>query len=80
MILEWMPLREGAGYGSATQPILYDALLAEVFGHNVDQSNTPPGTYIFGGFLHQFSDPFAIDGGIRFGVSEHAASYGTTIG
>jgi hypothetical protein len=55
-------------------------LYAEAFGQNVSQSNTPPGTYIFAGFLHQFSDSFGIDGGMRFGVSDHSASYGTTIG
>lgn len=55
-------------------------LYAEAFGQNVSQSNTPPGTYIFGGFYHQFSDSFGIDGGMRFGVSDHSASVGTTIG
>lgn len=55
-------------------------LYAEAFGQNVSQSNTPPGTYIFGGFLHQFSESIGIDGGMRFGVSEGSASYGTTIG
>jgi hypothetical protein len=55
-------------------------LYAEAFGQNVSQSNTPPGTYVFGGFYHQFSDAFGIDGGMRFGVSDHSASVGTTIG
>ena len=55
-------------------------LYAEVFGQNVSQSNTPPGTYVFGGFYHQCSDVFGIDGGMRFGVSDHSASVGTTIG
>jgi hypothetical protein len=55
-------------------------LYAEVFGQNVSQSNTPPGTYVFGGFLHQFSDTFGVNGGLRLGVSDHAASIGTTIG
>ena len=55
-------------------------LYAEAFGQNVSQSNTPPGTYIFGGFYHQVSDVFGIDGGMRFGVSDHSASYGTTVG
>jgi hypothetical protein len=55
-------------------------LYAEAFGQNVSQSNTPPGTYIFGGFLHQFSESFGIDGGMRFGVTEGSASYGTSIG
>jgi uncharacterized glyoxalase superfamily protein PhnB len=55
-------------------------LYAEAFVQNVSQSNTPPGTYIFSGFYHQFSDAFGIDGGMRFGVSEHSASVGTTVG
>lgn len=55
-------------------------LYAEVFAQNVAQSNTPPGTYVFGGFYHQFGDRFGIDGGMRFGVSDHAASVGTTVG
>jgi hypothetical protein len=55
-------------------------LYAEVFGQNNSQSNTPPGTYAFGGFYHQFSDSFGLDGGMRFGVTEHSASVGPTIG
>jgi len=55
-------------------------LYAEVFGQNVSQSNTPPGTYIFGGLYHQFSEAFGIDGGMRFGVTDHSASVGTTVG
>lgn len=55
-------------------------LYAEAFGQNVSQSNTPPGTYIFGGFYRQVSDAFGIDGGMRFGVSDHSASVGTTVG
>lgn len=55
-------------------------LYAEIFGQNVSQSNTPPGTYVFGGFYHSFSDTFGIDGGMRFGVSDHSASVGTTVG
>ncbi len=55
-------------------------LYAEAFGQNVSQSNTPPGTYIFGGFYHQFGPGFGIDGGLRFGVSDHSASIGTTVG
>jgi hypothetical protein len=55
-------------------------LYAEVFGQNTSQSNTPPGTYIFSGFYHQFSDAFGIDGGLRFGVSDNSARIGTTIG
>jgi hypothetical protein len=55
-------------------------LYIETFGQNTSQSNTPPGTYVFGGFYHQFSDAFGLDGGMRFGVSDHSASIGTTIG
>jgi uncharacterized glyoxalase superfamily protein PhnB len=55
-------------------------LYAEAFGQNTAQSNTPPGTYLFGGFYHQFIDAFGIDGGLRFGVSDHSARVGTTIG
>jgi hypothetical protein len=55
-------------------------LYAEVFGQNVSQSNTPPGTYVFGGFLHQFNDAFGLNGGLRFGISDHASSIGTTVG
>lgn len=55
-------------------------LYAEVFGQNVSQSNSPPGTYVCAGFFHQFSDTFGINGGVRFGVSDHAAGIGTTIG
>ena len=55
-------------------------LYAEAFAQNVSQSNTPPGTYLFGGFYHQFSDSFGLDGGMRFGVSNNSASIGTTIG
>jgi len=53
---------------------------AEVYGQNVSQSNTSPGTYVFGGFYHQFSDTFGIDGGMRFGVTQGASSVGTTVG
>jgi len=55
-------------------------LYAEAFGQNNSESNTPPGTYLFGGFFHQFSDAFGIDGGLRFGVSDHSSRIGTTIG
>ncbi|MGF7181082.1 hypothetical protein [Tunturiibacter psychrotolerans] len=55
-------------------------LYAEVFGQNTSQSNTPPGTYVFSGFYHQFGDSFGIDGGLRFGVSDHSSTIGTTIG
>lgn len=53
---------------------------AEVFGQNNSESNTPPGTYLFGGFYHQFNDAFGIDGGLRFGVSNDSARIGTTVG
>ena len=55
-------------------------LYAEVFAQNNSQSNTPPGTYVFAGFYHRFGDTFGIDGGLRFGVSDHSASLGTTVG
>jgi hypothetical protein len=55
-------------------------LYAEAFSQNVSQSNTPPGTYIFGGFYRQIADSFGVDGGMRFGVSDHSASVGTTVG
>ena len=55
-------------------------LYAEVFAQNVSQSNTPPGTYVFSGFYHAFSDSFGLDGGLRFGVSNNSASIGTTVG
>ena len=53
---------------------------AEAFAQNLSASNTPPGTYLFGGFFHSFSEAFGIDGGMRFGVSNHSASIGTTVG
>ena len=55
-------------------------LYAELFGQNNSSSNTPPGTYVFGGFYHAFSDTFGLDGGLRFGVSDHSSSFGTTVG
>ena len=55
-------------------------LYAEVFSQNSSQSNTPPGTYAFGGFYHQFSDSFGLNGGMRFGLTHHSARVGTTIG
>ena len=55
-------------------------LYAEVFGQNNSESNTPPGTYVFGGFYQKLSDTFGIDGGMRFGVSDHSASVGMTLG
>ena len=56
------------------------SLYAETFAQNVSQSNSPPGTYVFGGFLHRFSDTFGIDGGLRFGVTDGSARFGTTVG
>lgn len=55
-------------------------LYAEVFGQNNSQSDTPPGTYAFVGFFHKFNDSFGIDGGTRFGLSDHSASFGPTLG
>ena len=55
-------------------------LYVEVFTQNVSQSNTSPGTYVFGGLYHPFGESFGIDGGVRFGVSDHSASFGTTVG
>ena len=55
-------------------------LYAEVYGQNNSESNTPPGTYVFGGFFQKINDSFGIDGGMRFGVSDHAASVGFTAG
>ncbi|WP_263385220.1 hypothetical protein [Granulicella arctica] len=55
-------------------------IYAEVFGQNNSESNTPPGTYVFGGFFRQFGDAFGIDGGLRFGVSDHSATVGATMG
>lgn len=55
-------------------------LYTEVFAQNNSQSDTPPGTYAFGGFYHKFNDHFGIDGGMRFGLSDHSASFGPTLG
>jgi hypothetical protein len=55
-------------------------LYAEVFGQNKSQSNTPPGTYVFGGLYQKVHDSFGIDGGVRFGVTNHSASVGVTLG
>ncbi len=55
-------------------------LYGEIFGQNNSQSNTPPGTYFFGGFYHKFHRSFGIDGGLRVGLSNHSAAIGTTIG
>ncbi len=55
-------------------------IYAEVFGQNNSESNTPPGTYLFAGFFHQFGDAFGIDGGLRFGVSSRSAGIGSTVG
>ncbi len=55
-------------------------LYAEVFSQNNSQSNTPPGTYLFGGFYRKVSETLGIDGGVRFGITDHSASVGTTVG
>lgn len=55
-------------------------LYTEVFAQNNAQSDTPPGTYAFGGFYHRFTDYFGLDGGMRFGLSDHSASFGPTLG
>ena len=78
--------RKGCSYGGQQSFALsyhlqqHTRLYAEVFGQNNSQSNTPPGTYSFGGFYHQFNDSFGLDGGMRFGLTNHSASVGTTIG
>jgi hypothetical protein len=64
----------------AYHPSKRTSIYAEAFAQNVSQSNTPPGTYVFAGFLHRFSDSFGVDGGVRFGVSDGSASIGTTVG
>ena len=55
-------------------------IYAEVFGQNNSQANTPPGTYVFSGFYKKIRDSFGIDGGMRFGVTDHSASIGVTLG
>ncbi len=55
-------------------------LYAEIFSQNNSQSNTPPGTYVFGGFYQKVRDAFGIDGGMRFGVTKQSASIGVTLG
>jgi hypothetical protein len=78
--------RSGCRYGGQQSFALsyhlnrHTRLYAEVFGQNVSQSNAPPGTYAFGGFYHQFCDSFGLDGGLRFGLTNHSASIGSTIG
>ena len=78
--------RNGCGYGGQQALALsyhrspQTSIYAETFVQNVAQSNTPPGTYLFAGFLHRFSDALGIDGGLRFGVSNHSATIGTTVG
>ena len=78
--------QRGCGYGGQQSfAISYHLrdntrLYAEVFGQNNMQSNTPPGTYVFGGFYQKVSDAFGIDGGMRFGVTNHSASVGVTLG
>ena len=58
----------------------HTSLYAETFAQNVGQSNTPPGTYVFGGFQHRLREGISLNGGLRFGVSDHSASIGTTVG
>lgn len=55
-------------------------LYGEISGQNNSESNTPPGTYLFGGFYHQFRGAFGLDGGLRFGVSKNSAAIGSTVG
>jgi hypothetical protein len=64
------------GYDTSGKTTLY----AEAWGQNVATSNTPPGSYVFGGFLHKFNDNVALNGGLRFGVSNHSSSFGPTMG
>jgi enamine deaminase RidA (YjgF/YER057c/UK114 family) len=77
---------QGCNYGGQQSFALsyhlqkHTRLYAEVFGQNNSQSNTPPVTYAFGGFYHQFSDSFGLSGGMRFGLTDHSARIGTTIG
>lgn len=77
---------EGCTYGGQQsialvyRPQRKTRLYAEVFGQNVPQSNAPPGTYFFNGFFHQFTDTFGINGGMRFGLTDHSASVGVTAG
>ncbi|WP_231966767.1 transporter [Terriglobus roseus] len=54
-------------------------LYSEVFGQNKGQSNTPPGTYVFTGFYRKLRDSVGIDGGMRFGVTNHSARVGVTL-
>lgn len=77
---------EGCSYGGEQAVALSyhvrkeTRLYGEVFAQNVSQSNTPPGTYLFGGFYRQVSDGFGVDGGMRFGVSDGAPRVGVTVG
>ncbi|HTF67457.1 MAG TPA: hypothetical protein VK638_32735 [Edaphobacter sp.] len=78
--------RDGCSYGGQQSFALSfhiqkkTRVYMEVFGQNVSQSNSPPGTYFFNSLYHQFSDAFGIDGGPRFGLTDHSASIGATIG
>lgn len=78
--------KNGCSYGGQQSFALsyhlheHTRLYAEVFGQNNSQSNTPPGTYAFGGFYQQFGDSFGLNGGMRFGLTDHSASVGTTVG
>jgi hypothetical protein len=64
------------GYDTSAKTTLY----AEAWGQNVATSNTLPGSYVFAGFLHKFNDNVALNGGLRFGVSDHSSSFGPTLG
>lgn len=78
--------REGCSYGGQQSFALSyhlqerTRLYFEVFGQNNSQSNTPPGVYYFSGFYHKFGDSFGLEGGMRFGVTEHSPKVGGTIG
>src|SRR4051812_21117839 len=79
-------IREGCSYGGQQSLALSyhlqesTRLYVEVFSQNNSQSNTPPGTYCFGGLYRKLSDSFAINGVLRFGVTKNAPKIGATIG
>jgi hypothetical protein len=77
---------EGCSYGGQ-QSVAFSyhiqkntRVYAEVFGQNVPQSNAPLGTYFLNGLFYQFTDVFGINGGVRFGLTDHSASVGATVG
>lgn len=78
--------KDGCGYGGQHSVALTyriqekTRIYMEVFGQNVPQSNTPPGTYFFNGLYRQFGDSFAINGGVRFGLTDHSSGIGATVG